>query len=37
LFEEAAAKAREEAVRYKGEAIDLDKGKRLVESDLAAA
>ena len=35
--EEAVAKAREEAARYKGEAIDLDKGKRLVESDLAAA
>ena len=34
--EEAAAKAREEAAWYKGEAIDLDKGKRLVESDLAA-
>jgi tetratricopeptide (TPR) repeat protein len=34
--EETAAKAWEEAARYKGEAIDLDKGKRLVESDLAA-
>jgi len=36
-IEEAAAKAQEEAARYKGEAIDLDKGKRLLESDLAAA
>jgi len=35
--EEAAAKAREKAARYKGEAIELYKGKRLVESDLAAA
>jgi chromosome segregation ATPase len=35
--EEAAIKAQEEAARYKGEAIKLDKGKRLIESDLAAA
>jgi len=35
--EEAAAKAREESAWYKGEVIELDKGKRLVESDLAAA
>jgi chromosome segregation ATPase len=34
---EAAAKAWEEAARYKDKAIELDKGKRLVESDLAAA
>jgi len=35
--EEAATKAREEAAWYKDKAIELDKGKRLVESDLAAA
>jgi len=35
--EEAAAKAREEAARYKGATAELDKEKRLVESDLAAA
>ena len=34
---EAATKAQEEASRYKGEAVELDKGKRLVESDLAVA
>jgi chromosome segregation ATPase len=37
LSEEVASKAREEAARCKGEAIELDKEKRLVESDLAAA
>ena len=37
LAEEATAKAREEVERYKGDAIELDKGKRQVESDLAAA
>jgi hypothetical protein len=37
LAREAAAKAQEEAAQYKDEAIDLDKVKRLVESDLAAA
>jgi hypothetical protein len=35
--EEVAAKAREEAMRYKDEPVDLDRGKRLVESDLVAA
>jgi len=37
LAEEAAAKAREEAARYKGATVELDKEKRLVESDLEAA
>ena len=37
LAEEASAKAQEQASRYKGKAIELDKGKRQVESDLAAA
>jgi len=35
--EEAAAKAREEATQYKDEAVKLDKGKKLIELDLAAA
>ena len=35
--EEAAAKAREEVARYKDEVVELDKGKRLMESELAAA
>jgi len=35
--EEVAMKAWEEVARYKDEAVELDKGKRLVESDLAAA
>ena len=30
------AQAQEEVARYKGEAIELDKGKRLAESDLVA-
>ena len=34
---EAVAKAREEGARYKNEAIELDKGKRLVELDLVSA
>jgi len=35
--EEAASKAREEAVFYKGAAIDLDNEKRLLRADLASA
>jgi len=34
--EEATAKAWEEAARYKDEVVELDRGKRIVESDLAA-
>jgi len=37
LVEEAASKAREEAARYKGLAAELDKEKRLIESNLVAA
>jgi chromosome segregation ATPase len=36
LAEEAASNAREEAEHYKGAATELDKEKRLVESDLIA-
>ena len=37
MAKEATVKAREEAARYKDEAIELVQGKRQVESDLAAA
>ena len=34
MAEEAATKAQEEATRYKGTAAELDREKRLVDSDL---
>ena len=36
MAKEAATKAQEEAARHKGAAVELDKEKKLVESELVA-